>query len=510
MCVTQTIRDWLTLFGVALATLLPAAAEPPPVPWLARDIGGPSAAGSTDVDGNNVWTLRGSGADIWSTSDQFHFCYQPLKGNGSISARFLGQDGGDAEWSRVGLMIRANDTAEAPNFHFAQAPAHGLVATARFQQYGNFRNFGEVGPSNRPERNLSLRLQRQGNDVSGFYSRDGLLWFQAAFVPQTLSSLPEEALFGLTATAHRDGEIATTRVDQVNVQPGTELVTGLIARASDRNVLLEWQSLPGAMGYQVYRGPSGAAAGQLVRLTNDRVTGTTYTDMGGALVNNTAYTYAVSAILPAPDGTLTERPPVGVRATPVAFPPGWSGSSVYELRPSRPPEIDAATGAFSLYSSGGGIGLGAADEFYFMSQPVDGDFVATVQLLNPPSNANGRAGLMIREEMKPTARNLMLGITGTRLLFSSRRIVDNGGTTQTEVTYGVSLQRPLRLRLIRRGSTITVQYSTDDGRTFRSAGPMVKFDPPLPSMLHVGLAGTATDRGQISEARFSQIQLERP
>jgi regulation of enolase protein 1 (concanavalin A-like superfamily) len=496
--------------GVVFATSLPAAAEPPPAPWIDQDIGRPSVAGSTDVDGNGIWTLRGSGSDIWSTADQFHFAYQRVKGDASISARFLAQEGGDAEWSRVGLMIRANDTAGAPNLNFALAPAHGLAATARFQQDGGFRNFGEVGPSSKPERNLFLRLQRQGNDVSGFYSRDGLLWFQAAFVPQTLTALPEEALFGLTATAHRDGDVTTTRADQVNVQPGTELVNGLTACASDRMVLLQWQSLPRAQGYQIYRGPAGAAAGQLVRLSADRVAGTTYTDMGGDLANDTGYTYAVRAVLPAAGGTLTEGAPVGVRATPAAFPPGWSGCAVHELRPSRPPEINPAAGAISLYSSGGGIGVGAADEFYFMSQPVDGDFVATVRLLQPPSNGNGKAGLMIREEMEPVARNLMLGITGTRQLFFSRRTAKNGGTTQTDVTSGISLQRPLMLRLTRRGSAFTLQYSTDDGRTFRSAGPTVKFDPPLPSLLHVGLAGTATDRGQISEARFSQIQLDRP
>src|SRR5262245_58521398 len=101
MWLTPTIRYWLTTLGGAPAALLPAGANPPSAPWIDQDIGGPSAAGSTDVDANGVWTLRGSGADIWSTADQFHFCYQPVKGDASISARFLGQGGGDGEWSRV-------------------------------------------------------------------------------------------------------------------------------------------------------------------------------------------------------------------------------------------------------------------------------------------------------------------------------------------------------------------------------------------------------------------------
>jgi regulation of enolase protein 1 (concanavalin A-like superfamily) len=246
-------------------------------------------------------------------------------------------------------------------------------------------------------------------------------------------------------------------------------------------------------------------------LTIAPIASSTYTDTGGDLANGAAYIYAVRAVLPGTGGVLTERAPVGVRATPVAFPPDWSGCSVNELRVFQPPDVDAAAGAISLYSSGGGIGLNAADEFYFVSQLVDGNFTATVRLLSPPSNANGKAGLMIRSEMTPTARNLMLGITGTGRLFFSRRIEDSGDTKQPDKGTSVSLQRPLWLRLIRRGSAITLQFSTDDGKTFlKAASKPIPFDPPLPSTLYVGLANTATDRGRVSEARFSDIEITKP
>jgi hypothetical protein len=94
----------VAIVTLTLASALNAFAASPPAPWLDRDIGGPGATGSTDVDANGVWTVQGSGADIWEDADQFHFAYQPISGDASITARFLGQKGGDGDFSKVGLM----------------------------------------------------------------------------------------------------------------------------------------------------------------------------------------------------------------------------------------------------------------------------------------------------------------------------------------------------------------------------------------------------------------------
>ena len=41
----------------------------------ARRLGNVAAAGRTSFDGS-VWTVTGSGADIWGTADEFHFAYR--------------------------------------------------------------------------------------------------------------------------------------------------------------------------------------------------------------------------------------------------------------------------------------------------------------------------------------------------------------------------------------------------------------------------------------------------
>ena len=45
--------------------------------WADRDIGTPNATGGASF-ANNTFTVSGSGNDIFNTSDNFHFVYQPL------------------------------------------------------------------------------------------------------------------------------------------------------------------------------------------------------------------------------------------------------------------------------------------------------------------------------------------------------------------------------------------------------------------------------------------------
>jgi hypothetical protein len=170
---------WLVSAVLALALVAPAMAEPPTAPWVTQDISGPPSAGSTDVDAAGVWTIQGSGFDIFGDTDQFHFAYRPIAGDGSISARFLSRQGGNPEWARTGLMVRENDTPGSPNFDLSMTPGHGINATFRSAQDNPTGSFEEVGPARRSEPNLFMRLQRAGQEVAGFYSRDGNLWIQA-------------------------------------------------------------------------------------------------------------------------------------------------------------------------------------------------------------------------------------------------------------------------------------------------------------------------------------------
>jgi regulation of enolase protein 1 (concanavalin A-like superfamily) len=502
----------LAVMGTALAFALngTAWAGPPPAPWTTQNIGEPAAAGSIDVNGSDVWTVNGSGVDIDNNADSFYFAYQPVGGDASLTARLLNSQGGDGEWSKAGLMIRENDTAGSPTFCYAMTPGHGLTAQMRPAQDEAHSYIPEVGPASSGQKNLYLRLQRAGHEIAGFYSSDGQVWTQADFSPQPLPTLQQAALLGLAVTSHQDGKLTTATFDQVSLQQGATSVYGLQASGGEGSVQLQWRPLPEAVGFNLYRGPAGATVAQLSKLNDQPVAGASFTDRSEGLVSDTPVSYAVAAVFKGAGGEPVQGPLVAVLATPVTLQPGWTGSSINVNREPGAAAFDPASGEITLRASGGDIWF-LSDQFYFLSQPVDGVTQITVKALTPPSGADpdANAGLMIRESLDGSAPHALIALTANRALLFKYRATAHGnadGPSEWAIKPG-SVKTPITLRLTRQGRTITPEYSIDDGQTFQSAGEPLTFDHDLPGTLYVGLALTSHQRSQISQAKFKDVTI---
>jgi len=79
-----------------------------PPPWTGSDIGSPGQSGGAAYDSrSSTWNENGGGSDIWNTSDQFHFTYYRLTGDGSLVTRVVSLQNTDA-WAKAGVMIRAS------------------------------------------------------------------------------------------------------------------------------------------------------------------------------------------------------------------------------------------------------------------------------------------------------------------------------------------------------------------------------------------------------------------
>ena len=85
-----------------------AATTTLPAPWTSRDLGSPALAGSASAAGG-TFTVAAGGIDIWGTSDQFHFVYQPLQGDVEVIARVASLQHADP-CSKAGVMIRESLT----------------------------------------------------------------------------------------------------------------------------------------------------------------------------------------------------------------------------------------------------------------------------------------------------------------------------------------------------------------------------------------------------------------
>ncbi|MEY9967468.1 outer membrane protein assembly factor BamB [Streptacidiphilus sp. MAP12-16] len=194
-----------TTFDNVIVT--PIGGGPLPSPWTSTDIGGPGIPGSANYSAanGNVFTLNGSGADIWGSTDQEQYAYQPLTGDGSVTARVTGQDITDP-WAKSGVMFKESTTPGSPYVLLAVTPGNQLHL-----EYGYASDIA-VGTFNLP--NAWLRLTRTGNSFTGYTSADGAHWTAVATLNQTMASA---ATVGMEVCSHNNQQLNATTFDNVAV-----------------------------------------------------------------------------------------------------------------------------------------------------------------------------------------------------------------------------------------------------------------------------------------------------
>lgn len=277
---------------------------PLPAPWLSQGVGSVGLEGGA-VYSNGVFTVTGSGGDVWGTADAFDFVYMPVSGDCTITARVASLQNIDA-WSKGGVMIRESLAADARNAFIAVTPGNGVTFQYRSGAGGNTGNNSTTGP-NAP---YWVKLVRSGNTFNGYRSPDGTNWIQFG---TTTFTMGVNALLGLALTSHNNSSLCTATFDNVtapNWPPSLPAPGGLSATAGDAQVILSWASSTGATNYSVKR--STTSGGPYTVVTN--VALTKYTDTG--LINNVLYYYVVSALYTSGETTNS----VQVSARPLASP----------------------------------------------------------------------------------------------------------------------------------------------------------------------------------------------
>ena len=192
------------------------APPPPPPPdplpdgWQAGDVGATGPAGSAS-EASGVFTVRGAGADVWGTSDAFHFAYRSLTGDGTITARVSNVNGSQS-WTKVGVMIRASTAAGAAHGFMLVSAAKGLAFQRR--QASGSTSLSTTGALATAPR--WVRLTRTGNTVAAYESANGSTW---TLVGSDTIALPSTVLVGLAVTSHTTTSLATGTFDNVSITP---------------------------------------------------------------------------------------------------------------------------------------------------------------------------------------------------------------------------------------------------------------------------------------------------
>ncbi|MBL9117647.1 MAG: PQQ-dependent sugar dehydrogenase [Verrucomicrobiaceae bacterium] len=178
------------------------------------DIGG-AQAGST-VPFNGGYAVTAGGTDIFGNADSFRFVHTQKTGDFDIATRLESLDRADL-YTKAGLMVRESLAANARNVMALVFPTN----EARNNNTGGYefqsRDFTGGGSaaiypaSPQPGvrfPNAWLRLKRQGDVFTAYYSRNGSDW--TSFAVKTLA-LPSTVYFGMALTSHNAGALAAAR-----------------------------------------------------------------------------------------------------------------------------------------------------------------------------------------------------------------------------------------------------------------------------------------------------------
>jgi hypothetical protein len=190
----------------------PPTAPPPstslPTPWVDVDIGSPARVGSASYS-SGQFTINASGNDIWNNSDQFHYVYQPLAGDGQIQARVMSLSATDA-WAKAAVMIRSSLAANSAHAMMIATPGNGVSLQYR-QVAGQGSNYNQ-GPLQAIP--VWVRLVRVGSTFTGSISTNGTTWTTVA--SQTVT-MPTNVFVGLAVTSHNTGATTTAIISDVTV-----------------------------------------------------------------------------------------------------------------------------------------------------------------------------------------------------------------------------------------------------------------------------------------------------
>ena len=158
--------------------------------------------------------MNGIGTDIWGNSDQFRFAYKSLSGNGSLVARVDDLDVTSDVWCKAGVMIRqgSNNGSQHSFMPITGSGGNGASWQGRVGQ-----SLDSVNEDNAGELVAApywVRIDRSGNNLTGFISPDGETWTQIGDPREVAMNDP--VLIGLALTSHNANQATSAQFSNIS------------------------------------------------------------------------------------------------------------------------------------------------------------------------------------------------------------------------------------------------------------------------------------------------------
>jgi TolB protein len=189
----------LFLFFFAFAAVS-AQISPVGIFQFSYDIGNPKKAGSANYNSTDqVYSLTGSGYNIWFARDEFHYLYDKIKGDFILTANFKFEGKGTESHRKTGWMLRATTDDSSPHI---SATLHGDGLTV--MQWRDFKGAEMKDPEDEVFAKDSafnvIQIERAGKIVFMRAAHDGKPFVIIGSYEMT--NLPDEILAGLFVCSH--------------------------------------------------------------------------------------------------------------------------------------------------------------------------------------------------------------------------------------------------------------------------------------------------------------------
>ena len=181
-----------------------------PAGWTDSDIGAVGVAGSAAYT-NGVFTIQGSGADIFGTSDEFNYARETITNDFTLTARVATLNSANA-WSKSGVMIRGSGSTNSAYVGVYVTTGNGVDIQCRTVNGASAVDMARVSGVAAP---YWVRLVRSGTTFTGYCSPDGSTWTQVSSTNVTMAASVRS---GLAVCAHDNTALNTSTFDNVAAQ----------------------------------------------------------------------------------------------------------------------------------------------------------------------------------------------------------------------------------------------------------------------------------------------------
>jgi hypothetical protein len=191
-------------FALSVTSLLPS-------PWASGDIGAVGVAGSASATTNGLFTVAGSGADIWGAGDQLRYVYQPASGDCSVQAEVLSVQNTQSH-AKGGVMIRETLNTNSAMAMVDLTPSAGVEFVWRTNTAASAASTvvaGITAPN-------WVKVTRTGNSFVGYYSTNGTAWTVLGTNTITMGT---GVYVGLPVCAHNNTVTCTATFTNVVATP---------------------------------------------------------------------------------------------------------------------------------------------------------------------------------------------------------------------------------------------------------------------------------------------------